>query len=386
MRVLALLFVSAIAAVGLFPGLFGPTSFAPLPCCSEAGGFQVTFAMADADTVYLRPGTTDQENRQIGQLEMKLEKLRERLQIPGFSAAIVKNQEVLWARGFGCADIASGRPATPHTPYSLASLTKPVAATVFLQLVEEGLIDLDDPIEDHGITLNSRGTVLVKHLLSHTSHGVPGRSYRYDGDRFGRIDQIMESVTGQTFADLLVERILGPLATIDTMPMPVENDRDAYDQGRGEPAYQGVWDRLAKPYVLVKGYGNVLGNYVSYFGSAAGLISSVMDYARFDAAIDRNQFVSEKTQELAWTPFVSNGGRALPYGLGWFVQSRDGLMLVWHYGYWDCTSTLVVKVPERDLTFLLFANSDRLSSSFRLGAGDVCRSPAARAFLDVFVE
>ena len=109
MRVVALLLVGAIAAVGLFPDLVGPVSFAPLPCCSEAGGFQVTFAMADSDTVYLRPGTTDQEKRQIGQLEMKLEKLRERLQIPGFSAAVVKNQEVLWARGFGCADIASGR-------------------------------------------------------------------------------------------------------------------------------------------------------------------------------------------------------------------------------------------------------------------------------------
>ena len=387
MRVLALLIAGAIAVVGLFPELLQPTSYVPLPCCSEAGGFQVTFAMADSDIVYLAPGTTDRENRQIGQLEIELEELRERLHIPGFSAAVVKNRKVLWARGFGCADVAAGVSATPHTPYSLASLTKPFGATILLQLVEEGLVSLDDPIEDYGIMVNSRGTVRVEHLLSHTSHGVPGRSYRYDGDRFGLIDRVMQSAAARTFRDLLIERILQPLEMTDTMPMPLHAAKTAYDQGLGDPAYQEIWDRLAKPYFLVKGYGNVLGQYVSYFGSAAGLISSVMDYAKFDAAIDAHQFVSEETQELAWTPYVSNSGRALPYGFGWFVQYRGGLRYIWHYGYWDSTSTLVVKVPERGLTFLLFANSDRLSSPFSLGVDEnVRRSPAARAFLDVFVE
>lgn len=386
MRVLALMLAGAIAVVGLFPGLVRPTSYAPLPCCSEAGGFQVTFAMTGSETVYLASGTTDQENRQIAELEIKLDELRERLHIPGFSAAVVKNQEVLWARGFGCADISSGRPATPHTPYSLASLTKPFGATILLQLVEDGLVGLDDPIEDYGVTVNSRGTVLVEHLLSHTSHGVPGRSYRYDGSRFGLIDQIMQSATGKAFGDLLVERILQPLEMSGTMPMPLHDAEAAYDQGLGDPTYQDVWDRLAKPYFLVRGYGNVLGQYVNYFGSAAGLVSSVMDYAKFDAAIDSHQLISEETQALAWTPYTSISGRALPYGFGWFVQYEGNLQHIWHYGYWDCTSTLIVKVPERRLTFLLFANSDRLSSPFGLGAGDVRRSPAARAFLEVFVE
>ena len=387
MRALTLLIAVGIAAVGLFPGLIQPISFAPLPCCSEAGGFQTTFALVGSETVYLAAGTTEQENRRIGRLEIKLEKLRERLHIPGFSAAIVKHQDVLWARGFGCADIASGQPATPNTPYNLASLTKPFGATVLLQLVEEGLVNLDDPIEEYGVLIDSRGTVRVDHLLSHTSQGVPGRSYRYNGDRFGLIDRVMEEATGSLFRDLVVERILQPLDLADTMPMPVDEEGSAYESGMGEAAYQHVWDRLAKPYVLVRRYGNVLGHYANYFGSAAGLISSVMDYARFDAAIDRHQLISEETQALAWSPYVSNSGRLLPYGLGWFVQERHGMRYVWHYGYWACTSTLIVKVPERDLTFLLFANSNRLSSPFWLGVDEnVRRSPAARAFLDTFVE
>jgi CubicO group peptidase (beta-lactamase class C family) len=387
MRVFHVLVLGAIAVAGLFSSFLGPTSYAPLPCCSASGGFQTTFAMLESDSVFIAEDASPDDKERIGRLEMELEDLRGRLQIPGFSAAIVKDQQVLWARGFGCADIASGTPATPHTPYHLASLTKPFGATVLLQLVEEGLVDLDDPVVEYGISLDSKGVIRVKHLLSHTSLGVPGDRYKYHGDRFGLIDRVMSSVVGASFRALVTERILVPLGMEDTLPAPVGSEVDAYAKGEGDPRFQGAWDRLATPYWLVRGYGNVVGEYASYFGSAAGLISSVMDYAKLDVALDEHRLVTEQTQEMSWTPFVSNRGRELPYGYGWFIQARRGLRYIWHYGYWDCTSTLIVKVPERGLTFLLFANSDRLSSPFGLGAdANVRRSPAARAFLDIFVE
>jgi CubicO group peptidase (beta-lactamase class C family) len=386
-RVLSAAVVLGIAILGLFPGRLGPTSYAPVPYCGPVAGFQTTFALAGSEIVFLADDVSPDDAEKIGQLEVELDTLRRRLAIPGFSAAIVKSRRVVWARGFGCADIASGTPATPHTTYQLASLTKPFGATILLQLVEEGLVDLDDPIADYGIRPEAEGPILVKHLLSHTSQGVPGSRYRYCGDCFGLIDRIMESATGQSFGQLLVERILEPLDLTETLPTPLAGAVDAYDRGEGDPRFEDGWDRLATPYWLVRGYGNVVGSYVEYFGSAAGLISSVMDYAEFDAAIDRHELLSGEMQDLAWTPYVSNGGRDLPYGYGWFIQERNGLRYIWHYGYWDCTSTLIVKVPAQELTFLIFANSDRLSSPFRLGTdGNVRKSPAARAFLDAFVE
>jgi CubicO group peptidase (beta-lactamase class C family) len=385
-RALSLLVVAAVAIVGLFPEVLGPPTYAPAPCCGPTASFQPTFALVDSDIAYVAPGAAEEDLRRIGRLDLKLDRLRRRLMIPGFSAAVVRDQEILWARGFGCADIAAGTPATPNTPYHLASLTKPVAATVLLQLVEEEIVSLEDPITNYGLDSSSERTVLVRHLLSHTSQGVPGRRYRYCGDCFGLIDKVMEAATGKTFRDLLIERILEPLQLADTMPAPSGAQVEAYASGDSN-AYQDVWDRLATPYWLVRGYGNVVGDYADYFGSAAGLISSVVDYARFDAAIDRNELIAAETQNLAWTPFTSNGGRRLPYGYGWFIQERKGLRYVWHYGYWNSTSTLIVKVPERGLTFLIFANSDRLSSPYALGVDEnVRRSPAARAFLDVFVE
>ncbi len=383
---LSLLCVAAIAVVGLFPGLTDSVSRAEIPCCGPTTSFQPTFALVGSEIVTLAEAVSDADAKRIGQLELKLDRLRKRLAIPGFSAAIVRDQRLLWARGFGCADIASGTPATPRTTYHLASLTKPFAATVLLQLVEEGLVDLEAPVSEYGIHRDHRGTIRVKHLLSHTSQGTPGARYRYCGDCFGLIDSVMGTAKGKAFRELLTERILDPLDLRATMPSPIAPEVDDYDLGEGDPRFQAAWDALATPYWLVRGYGNVIGSYPTYFGSAAGLISSVLDYATFDAALDRHELLSEAALDLAWTPFVSNRGRALPYGYGWFVQDRKGIRYIWHYGYWDCTSTLIVKIPERGLTFLLFANSDRLSSPFPLHAGDLFRSPAARAFRDTFVE
>ena len=112
----------------------------------------------------------------------------------------------------------------------------------------------------------------------------------------------------------------------------------------------------------------------------------VADLARYDAAIDGHRFLKTDTQETAWTPTKSNLGRPLKYGLGWFVQKYRGLRLVWHYGNWDGVSSLYIKVPEKNITFILLANANQLSDRYPLGLGNVTKSPAARASLNGFVR
>ena len=89
--------------------------------------------------------TTEADFEAFAELEVELEDLPQKLKIPAFSAAIVQDQELVWAKGFGYADLENKVEATPDTPYHLASLTKPFAATIIMQLVEEGLLNLDDP-------------------------------------------------------------------------------------------------------------------------------------------------------------------------------------------------------------------------------------------------
>lgn len=103
-------------------------------------------------------------------------------------------------------------------------------------------------------------------------------------------------------------------------------------------------------------------------------------------AIDRNLFIAAPTKQLAFTAAVSPSGAPFPYGLGWFVQNYAGTSIVWHYGLWTANSSLIIKAPDRGLTFIVLANSDGLSNAFNLGAGDLLSSPMAREFIRAFVE
>ena len=115
---------------------------------------------------------------------------------------------------------------------------------------------------------------------------------------------------------------------------------------------------------------------------------AVVDLARsaafYDAALSAHVLLRSETQESAWTPFRNNSGQEIPYGLGWFVQTLDGDRVLWHYGLWgNSFSSLILKVPSRQLTLILLANSDGLSARFPLAAGDVTVSPFASAFLKI---
>jgi CubicO group peptidase (beta-lactamase class C family) len=82
---------------------------------------------------------------------------------------------------------------------------------------------------------------------------------------------------------------------------------------------------------------------------------------------------------------ISTTGKTLPYGLGWFVQEIEGVKINWHYGYWIGMSSLIIRVPDKKISFVLMANSDMLSAPYPLGSGDLSRSPYAMEFLKSYV-
>ena len=458
----------------------------------------------------------------IARLETLLESLRQELKIPAYSAAIVKDQKVIWARGFGYADVENKIPATEHTPYHLASLTKTFASTILMQLVQEGKIKLDDPVSKYGITLESNGVITVRHLFSHTSEGNPGEQYRYNGNRFAELDKVIERATGKSFGELLIANILDPLGMNETAPnvprivstkspntagdaaraaeaevkaavmdiiagfntsnvdqierrlAPQQNRfqgeggflisfidaaelRGAFQAGfkvkmavhnleaavygdsavatfivgttitppNGPQRTEGPWrssyfwnkqdgawklvhahqsalgrgiitekhqqrfdtvvKSLAQPYALNREFKITKISYPQGFSTSAGLISTVLDMAKYDIAIDQNKFLTKETQQLAFTPAVSTKGESLPYGLGWFTTNYKGTKLLWHYGYWTGNSSFILKVPEQNITFIIMANSDNLSRPTDLGAGNALSSPVGMAFLKTFV-
>ena len=90
----------------------------------------------------------------------------------------------------------------------------------------------------------------------------------------------------------------------------------------------------------------------------------------------------DDTLAQAWHPVIGYRGTQIPTGLGWFVQSYNGQRVVWHFGMVpNAYSSLIIKLPGRNVTFILLANSDKLASPFHLPAGDVTRSLFATLFL-----
>ena len=315
----------------------------------------------------------------IAELEVRIERLRVSSHIPAVTAVLAKGQEIVWVKGFGTADLATNRPAADTTIYHLASLTKPFASTLILQLVEAGMVSLDDPISTYGISLPGAATIRVRHLLSHTSHDVPGTGFRYDGARFGLLDSVIVRAGGKTFAAALQERIVSTIGLTRTAANPKSPSFTV--SGFDKADFEG---NMASGYTW-SGGAQVPTSYPAYFGTAAGLTASAIDVAKFSLAMDRDVFLRPSTKVLAYAPAITPAGDTLPYALGWFSTRYRGARIIWHYGLWVGNSSLIIKVPDRQLTFIVLANTDGLSAPYRLGAGDLGSSPWAREFLDAFV-
>ena len=352
--------------------IFAPIAFALLVTATEAS-----------------PETpaVDQDTMRLERFEKEVEVLRNRLRIPGLSAIIVKDQEVLWAKGYGFADLENGIPATPDTLYHIASLTKTFAATLVMQLVEQGKLDLDEPVSHYSSDFED-DSVRIKHLISHTSIGTPGERFQYDGSRFDYLTAVIEKKTGKPYVNVVVETFFDPLGMSGSVPYhDVVTDADKWvaSLGKGRlDRYERNLSRLAQPYTYYGAGETVHSTYPpkDSIGAAAGLLSTVQDMARYDVAIDRHVFIGKETQQRAWTPFVSNGGGPLPYGLGWFVTDWHGLKLVWHYGHWGTGfSAMHLKIPERNVSVVILANSEALADH---GGEDVANNAFVCGFLDLW--
>ena len=115
------------------------------------------------------------------------------------------------------------------------------------------------------------------------------------------------------------------------------------------------------------------------------MISNINDMLKYAAAFDGNLLLADDLKAKAFSPMISKAGKTFPYGLGWFIQEREGIKITWHYGYWVGMSSLIIRIPQKKLSFVLMANSDMLSAPYPLGNGDIWVSPYAKEFLKSFV-
>lgn len=324
-----------------------------------------------------------------------LDSLRTSARIPGLSAAVVKDGQVIFARGFGYADLEGQIPATPETPYDIASVSKPISAVVALRLAEDGVLDLDRPMAHYSEwadfcrdfseqpSIFARGLRCespqhsLRHLLTHTAIGRPGARFSYNPILYSWASRPMMEAAGTSFSRLVEQYVFEPAG----MARSARTYRDL-------PLREDLAAAIAIPY-HVDSTGRMVRSPErgpQGDGAAGGVISTVLDLARFDVALDRGELISPASYTAMMRPMRSHTGASLPYSLGWFAQRYAGHELRWHSGWWpDAYSALYLKVPDENLTLILLANSEGVWWDNPLGSAQVQQSSFAQAFFRAFL-
>jgi CubicO group peptidase (beta-lactamase class C family) len=320
-------------------------------------------------------------------LDSYLDALRQQVGIPGMSAIVLKDSVPVWEKGYGFQNLATRERATPDTPYLVGDLSGTLAAVLLLQCVEQRRFLLDDPIQKFGLS-SPEPEATLRGLLSHAPAPGSRDPFLYSPDRYAQLTAVMEWCAPQPYRKSVSHRLLNHLAMKDSVPGTDLSDPGlVLPEGLFDPEeiarYRSVLQRMAVPYKVT---GRTRADRTEIplvpMTAAGGLVSTVRDLARFDAAVDDRLLLRDETLAAAWTPAPDRGGQSTPMGLGWFVQSYHGERVVWHFGNVpNAYSSLILKLPAKNITFILLANSDGLSNSFQLPAGDVTRSLFATVFL-----
>lgn len=326
----------------------------------------------------------------------RLDSLRKSASIPGLSVAVVKNHAIVLALGLGYADAERRIPAAADTPYDIASVAKPLSAVVALRLAEEGVLDLDRPMAEYSDWagfctdfslqpsifakgLRCKPTVhTLRHLLSHTATATPGNLFSYNPLLYSWASRPIMAVADTTFSALVERYVFVPAGMTRSArkhrELPVREDIAKLVAPPHRIGASGAVERA--PALRLQGD-----------GAAGGVITTVLDLARFDIALDLGVLISAKSREAMMAPARSSNGAALPYALGWYVQEYEGHTLVWHSGWWeDAYSALYLKIPSLNLTFIVLANSEGVWWDNPLDKSEVHRSEFAQGFLRAFVD
>ncbi len=303
-------------------------------------------------------------------------------QIPGLSLAVVQDGKVAYAQGYGFANIEQKAPARAETVYPIGSLTKQFTAAAILTLAQSGkLKSLDKPIFQLLPKLKlppAWSAITVRELLNQTSglsdytglansnpdtdpflkhytpqetvniiaakplKFTPGTQFDYCNSNYYLLGEIVAEQSGQTYDAYVRDKLFAPLDMSAT---------GQYDPGVVTP-------RRASGYLLSRNviYDNILENDADYPGGAGDTQSSVLDLAKWDAALYTDSPLSAGSKTAMWTAPKLAQPPAYPYGFGWIVDQRNGHRLLWHNGAIAGAGSWIGRYVDDRLTVIVQCN------------------------------
>jgi CubicO group peptidase (beta-lactamase class C family) len=315
---------------------------------------------------------------------------------PGISVAVVADDRVAWEGGSGLADVENQVPARADSVYRIASISKPIAATAIMQLVERGRLSLDDPIRKHVSFFPDKGglPLTVRHVMTHTSGirhykpgemanmtrygsiadaatifendpllSTPGSKYSYSTYAYNLLAAVVESASGLTYEAYLQEHVWGPAGMTAT---------------RLERAEEIV-PRRAHQYVRAGGeIQNAPYADLSVKWAGGGVISTAGDLARFHIALDQGKLLKPESMQQMYTPATLGDGSKSTYGLGWVISTdAKGRTWIAHSGGATGGTTYLLRNPASKLAVAILCNLENARGLPRL-ATDIAELVLAR--------
>lgn len=317
------------------------------------------------------------DSRQVESLREVIGAEIEEQEIVGLSAAVGMGGELVWTEGFGMADLENDVPATEHTVYRLASISKPVTATALMQLVEAGRLGLDDTISEHIPEWpEKRWPVTVRQVLCHQGGirhyldkdvrrntkayrsatdaleyfaedpliGEPGTRYKYSSYGYNLLGAVIEGVSGKSFVEYLESEVFPRAGTV-----AMQDDAQARIIKHRAKGYRRTRDGELRNSMMVD---------VSYKVGGGGLCSTAGDLVRFAHAVHKGELVRPETRDMMWTAQKTRDGETTRYGLGWQVGELGGQRLVAHSGSQSRVKTMLMLLPDRDLVVSVMCNTE----------------------------
>ncbi len=326
-------------------------------------------------------------------------RIRDDYGVPGLALAVIKNDKLILAEGFGLRTLHNDQLVDENTHFGIASISKSFTAMALGMLVDEGKLKWDDPVKKHlpsfqlydayatreltvldllvhrcGLATISAGTVWYgsdysrQEVIDRYRYLKPVSSFRseyaYQNVAYLVAGEIIPAITGQSWDSFVAQRIFAPL-NMGTTNTSIK----AYDRT----------SNVARPHVLVdsklrevapRNYDNV--------GPAASINTSVRELSAYVRLLlnggrlqDRQLYSPQIARDL-WTPhtiiplpsdYLPALERFMPqfhqaYALGWIIQDAFGQRKVSHSGGIDGLRSLVTMIPEEDLGIIVFANNE----------------------------
>ncbi len=318
---------------------------------------------------------TDAHAQAVDQARERVREWLAENNVPGISVAVGLDGELVWAEGFGWADLEQRVPVTPLTRFRAGSVGKPLTAAAVGLLYERGRLDLDTPVQQYVPSFpEKRWPISPRQLMGHTAgirhyrgmeealssvhyddvlEGLeifaadsllfrPGTDYSYSTYGWNLLGAVVQEAAGEPFLEFMRREVFAPVGMRHTVPDDVFGI---------VPHRASFYDRDSDGRLRNANYVDQSNKW-----AGGGFLSTPSDLVRFGFAMLDGELLEPETVELLWTPVQLESGESTGNGLGWSFQDFGGRPMIGHGGRSVGGTASLMIFPEQRMVVSVASN------------------------------